>query len=93
MKVISKKELIDAIAKKTNLSKKDSQNALAATIESIVQIVKKGDKVALIGFGSFFPQKKKASTKRNPKTGEPIKIPAKTVFKFKASKKLNEAKK
>lgn len=83
---ISKKELVDAIAAKAELSKKDSEKALKALMDSVIEFVKKGDKVALIGFGNFFPYETKETTKKNPKTGQPVKVPAKTVFKFKASK-------
>ena len=90
MKIISKSELVETIAKKSSLSKKDAKATLESTIESIVNFVKKGNKVSLIGFGSFQPAKRKATIKRNPKTGKEIKIPAKTVFKFKVSKALND---
>lgn len=83
---VTKKELIDAIASKAGLSKKDSEKALNATMEAVVGFVKKGKKVSLIGFGNFFPYKTKATVKKNPKTGKPVNVPSKTVFKFKASK-------
>jgi len=83
---VTKKELIDAIAAKAGLSKKDSEKALNATMDSVVELVKKGKKVSLIGFGNFYPYQTKATVKKNPKTGKPVNVPAKTVFKFKASK-------
>jgi len=86
MENITKKELIDAIAAKAGLSKKDTEKVLNATIESIVGFVKKGKKVSLIGFGNYFPYQTKATVKKNPKTGQPVNVPSKTVFKFKASK-------
>lgn len=89
MNSINKKELVEAIASKTEMSKKDSQAMLEAVIESVVEFVKGGNKVSLIGFGSFFPYETKATTKKNPKTGEPVQVPAKTVLKFKASKNLS----
>ena len=90
MKIINKNGLIEAIAKKSGLSKKGAKESLEATIETIVNFVKKGNKVGLIGFGSFQPAKRKAAIKRNPRTGKEIKVPAKTVFKFKVSKSLND---
>jgi DNA-binding protein HU-beta len=88
MENISKKEFVDAIASKTGLTKKDAQKALEATIESIIDFTKKGSKVSLIGFGGFYPYKTKATTKKNPKTGKPVQVPAKTVLKFKSSKNI-----
>lgn len=92
MNNINKKELVDAIAGKAGLTKKDAQKALEVTIESIVEFTKKGNKVALIGFGAFFPYVTKATTKKNPKTGVPVQVPSKTVLKFKASKSIQLSK-
>lgn len=83
---ISKKELVDAIAAKAEMSKKDSEKFLKAFLDSVIEFVKQGDKVSLIGFGNFYPYETKATVKKNPRTGEPVNVPAKTVFKFKASK-------
>lgn len=88
MENVSKKELIDAITSKSGLTKKDAQKALEAMVESVVAFTKKGCKVSLIGFGGFFPYKTKATTKKNPKTGNPVEVPAKTVLKFKSSKNI-----
>jgi len=90
MNNITKKELVDAIAEKAELTKKDSQKALDALIASVIDFVKKGDKVSLIGFGNFLPYVTKATTKKNPKTGEPVKVPSKTILKFKASKTISD---
>lgn len=90
MNNISKKELVEAIAEKAGLTKKDSQAALEATLASVIEFVKAGDKVSLIGFGSFFPYETKATTKRNPRTGAAIEVPAKTTMKFKLSKTVND---
>ena len=81
---MNKAQLIEAVAKNANLSKKDASNAVNATIDAIKKNVKKG--VTLIGFGTFKVVKRKARTGRNPRTGEKIKIKAKDVAKFKAGK-------
>ena len=88
---MNKNELIGAIAEKSGLSKKDSEKALAATICAITEALKKGDKVQLVGFGIFDVKKRAARTGHNPKTKEPIKIPATTVPQFKAGKALKDA--
>jgi DNA-binding protein HU-beta len=81
---MNKGELIDAVAKKVGLSKKDATEAVNATLDAIQANVKKG--VLLVGFGSFGISKRKARTGRNPQTGEAIKIKARNVVKFKAGK-------
>ena len=81
---MNKAQLIDSIAKEAGLSKVDSGKALAATINAISKSLKKGDSVALIGFGTFKVSKRAARTGRNPQTGKAIKIAAKKVAKFKA---------
>jgi len=80
---MNKAELIDAIAVKAGLTKVDSKKALDATIEAISGALKKGDRVGLVGFGSFYVAKRNARTGRNPQTGKEIKIAAKNVAKFK----------
>lgn len=82
---MNKAELIAAVMKSTGLSKKDSTNALEATLEAIAKGVKKSS-VQLVGFGTFKNVKRKARIGRNPATGAKIKIAAKTVTTFKASK-------
>ncbi len=88
---MNKNELIDAIAKETNLSKKDAGKALDAITSSISTALKKKDKVQLVGFGTFEVSKRAARKGKNPQTGEEIKIPAATVPKFKAGKALKDA--
>ncbi len=88
---MTKTELIAAIAEKTGASKKDSEAALAATIEAITGALKAGDKVSLVGFGTFEAKKRAAREGKNPRTGEKIKIPATVAPTFKAGKALKEA--
>jgi len=88
---MNKMELIDAIAKKATISKKDAKSALEAMIEEITKTLKKGDKVSLIGFGTFEVARRKARTGVNPRTKEKIKIEATTVPKFRAGKALKTA--
>ncbi|MGZ3864539.1 MAG: HU family DNA-binding protein [Bacteroidia bacterium] len=91
---MNKGELIDSIAAAAKISKADAGRALEATIDSIERSLKKGDRIALVGFGSFTISKRAARTGRNPQTGKEIKIAAKKVVKFKAgaelSKKINK---
>ena len=82
---MNKAELVDAIAKKTGLTKVDSEAALEAVMENVLKGAKK-DPVQLVGFGTFKYVKSKARAGVNPQTGEKIKIPAKTTLKFKVSK-------
>ncbi len=88
---MNKAELIDAMAKSANLSKADSKRALEAVTGAITKSLKKGDKVALIGFGTWSITKRTARTGRNPQTGAAIKIAAKKVAKFKAGAALAKA--
>ena len=88
---MNKTELVAAIAEKTDLTKKDAELALTAVVESITEALEKGDKVQLIGFGSFEVKNRAARTGRNPKTKEAINIPASKVPAFKASKTLKDA--
>ena len=80
---MNKTELIQAIAEKANLTKVQAKAALEATLDAVEGTLKKGDKVALIGFGTFQVVKKDARKGINPATKEAIKIPAKKVVKFK----------
>ncbi len=88
--IMNKAQLIDAIADKAGLTKVDSKKALEAFVETVGDTLKKGDKVALIGFGSFSVADRKARNGRNPQTGKAIKIAAKKVVKFKAGAELAE---
>ena len=85
---MNKGELIDAIASGADLSKAQAGEALNATLDAIKGAVKKGDRVSLVGFGSFSVSDRAARTGRNPRTGETMKIPAKKVVKFKAGADL-----
>ncbi|MCS7163874.1 MAG: HU family DNA-binding protein [Thermodesulfovibrio sp.] len=88
---MTKAELVSKIASKAELTKAEATKALDATIEAIKEALKKGEKVTLVGFGSFYVSKRKARKGRNPRTGEEIKIPATKVPKFTAGKSLKEA--
>lgn len=88
---MTKAELVAAVAEKTEFTKKDSEAAIAAVIESITDALKKGDKVALVGFGTFEVRARAARTGINPQTKKKIKIPAAKVPAFKAGKALKEA--
>lgn len=88
---MNKVQLIDAIADKSGLSKVDSKKALEAVVEATTSALQQGDRVSLVGFGSFSVIQKNARTGRNPQTGKEIKIPAKKVVKFKAGSDLANA--
>ena len=88
---MNKAELIDAIALKANLSKKDADAALSATVAAITEALKGGDKVQLVGFGTFAVKARAARTGRNPKTGEVIEVAAAKVPTFAAGKALKDA--
>ncbi|MCM1054387.1 MAG: HU family DNA-binding protein [Bacteroides sp.] len=88
---MTKAELVSAIAEKTELTKKDSEKALTAVIDSITEALKKGDKVALVGFGTFEVRARAARQGINPQTKKKIKIPATKVPAFKAGKALKES--
>jgi DNA-binding protein HU-beta len=85
---MNKAELIDAIATNAELTKVDSKKALDAFIKAVSTALKKGEKVALVGFGSFSVSKRSARTGRNPRTGAAIKIAAKKVVRFKPGSEL-----
>ena len=87
---MNKAELIDAMAKKAGLSKKDAEAALAAFTDTVAGALKKGDKVQLVGFGTFEVAKRAAREGKNPQTGEKIKIAACKAPKFKAGKALKD---
>lgn len=88
---MSKQELVEAVAKETGLPKAKVAKVLNTTLETVVDSLKKNEKVALPGFGTFSVAKRQARTGRNPQTGEEINIPAREVPKFKAGKKLKDA--
>ena len=87
---MNKTELVAAIAEKTELTKKDSEKALKAFIDVVTEELKKGEKVQLVGFGTFEVAKRNARTGKNPQTGKEIKIAACKAPKFKAGKALKE---
>lgn len=88
---MNKAELVAAIAAQTELSKKDSEKALKAFTDIVADELKKGNKIQLVGFGTFEVAKRAAREGRNPKSGAPMKIPASTAPKFKAGKALKES--
>lgn len=88
---MNKAQLIDAMAEKADLTKADAKKALDAFIEATTESLKKGDRVAVVGWGSWSVAERGARTGRNPQTGKEIKIPAKKVVKFKAGADLADA--
>ena len=88
---MTKTELIEAIAAKSGLTKADSSRALEAFMSAVAETLKKGDKISLTGFGTFGTSKRAARNGRNPRTGEVVKIAARTSVSFKAGSKLKEA--
>lgn len=87
---MNKTELIAAIAEKTELSKKDAEKALKAFTDVVAEELKKGEKIQLVGFGTFEVSERAARTGRNPQTKEEITIPASKAPKFKAGKALKD---
>jgi DNA-binding protein HU-beta len=88
---MNKSELIDRIAEEAELSKADAQRALEATLNTITDEVKKGNKVSLTGFGNFEQRERSARTARNPQTGEEMQVPASKAPAFKAGKAFKDA--
>ena len=88
---MNKSDLIDALVAKVNVTKNDAARTIEALVETIVEAVKKGDIVSLIGFGTFKSAARKAREGKNPKTGEKIKIAATTVPKFSAGASFKTA--
>ncbi|URW80871.1 HU family DNA-binding protein [Xiashengella succiniciproducens] len=88
---MNKAQLIDAIAAESGLTKADSKKALDAFLKVTSEGLKKGDRITLVGFGSFLVSERSARTGRNPQTGKEIRIPAKKVVKFKAGSELNDS--
>ena len=88
---MNKAELVQNVAEKTGLTKKDSEKAVIAVFDSIQAALKAGDKVQLVGFGTFETRGRGARTGRNPRSGETIQIPASKVPAFKAGKALKDA--
>ena len=87
---MNKSELVAAMSKKSSLTKKDCEAALDAFIAAIRDALKSGDRVQLVGFGVFEMKERAARTARNPRTNEPVKIPASRLPMFKPGKALKE---
>ncbi|MBK5265497.1 HU family DNA-binding protein [Rhizorhapis sp. SPR117] len=88
---MNKQDLIGAVADSSGLTKSDASKAVEGVFEAITGSLKKGDEVRLVGFGTFSVTKRKASTGRNPRTGEPMTIKASSQPKFKAGKGLKDS--
>lgn len=88
---MTRAELIFAISEKAGLSKAEATKALTATLYSVTGALKSGDKVSLIGFGTFSVSQRAARTGKNPQTGKALTIPASKTAKFKAGQKLKDA--
>lgn len=88
---MNKTELIAAVAEQAEMSKKDAEAAVTATIDVIAEALRKGEKVQLVGFGSFEVKTRAERMGRNPQTKEPIPIPASKAPVFKAGKPLKDA--
>jgi DNA-binding protein HU-beta len=88
---MNKQDLIASVADASGLTKGDASKAVEGVFDAITHALKKGDEVRLVGFGTFSVSKRKASTGRNPRTGEPMQIKASAQPKFKAGKGLKDA--
>ncbi len=88
---MSKQELVEKMAAKAGLTKADATRALDAFMETVTETLKKGNKVSLVGFGTFATSKRAAREGHNPRTGEKVKIAARTAVAFKAGSKLKDA--
>lgn len=88
---MNKKELIDSIAQKTGVKKVDADKVLSAYEATILETLKKGEKVTIVGFGTFTVTERKARKGRNPKTGAEMTIPAKKMPKFVVGKAFKES--
>ncbi|MGH2405047.1 MAG: HU family DNA-binding protein [Armatimonadota bacterium] len=88
---MNKEQLVERVADKTGATKKDAMDVLNSALDLVTATLKKGDKVTLVGFGTFLVRRRKAREGRNPQTGAKIKIPAKRVPAFTAGKELKSA--
>jgi DNA-binding protein HU-beta len=88
---MNKSELVNYIAQKSGLSKKDADAALDAFVEGVIEAVKENDSVTLVGFGTFKSSERSARKGRNPRTGEELDIPAMRVPSFSAGKSFKDA--
>jgi len=91
LNTMNKASLADAIAGKIGVSKADSERAIETVIDSIVSTLKSGNEVSIAGLGIFSAKERAARTARNPRTGEPVQVPAMRVPKFRAAKALKDA--
>ena len=89
--MMKKVELVEAVAEKTGLTKADATRAIDATFDAITEALKKGEKTTLVGFGTFGVSERAARSGRNPQTGAPVTIAARTAVTFKAGAALKEA--
>lgn len=89
--VLNKAELVDVVAKEAGTTKKDAEQVINKMMETVIKHVATGEKVTLVGFGTFEARQRKARTGRNPKTNEPLHIPAKRVPGFRVGKEFSEA--
>jgi len=87
---MTKAELVEEVAKNSNLTKKDAEVIVQTVLDSIIDSLKEGRKVELRGFGSFRLRQRSSRTGRNPKTGEKVKVPAKRIPYFKPGKELKD---
>jgi len=88
---VNKVELVAAVSEKAGITKRDAEKAITALVETIEEALKAGQKVSLVGFGTFEVRDRKPRVGRNPQTGEEIRIPASRVPSFKAGKSLRES--
>ncbi|UCG92117.1 MAG: HU family DNA-binding protein [candidate division WOR-3 bacterium] len=88
---MTKAELIEKMAARAKISKRAANIALDTFVEAVTNALKRGDRVALVGFGTFTVAKRKARTARNPRTGETVQVPAKRAPKFKPGRELKTA--
>ncbi len=88
---MNKGQLVDQMAQAAGISKSAAERALNGFMDAVTDALASGDKVTLIGFGTFSVSERKARTGRNPQTGKPLEIPAKKVVKFKPGTRLSEA--
>jgi integration host factor subunit beta len=87
---MTKADLVEEVAKATDMTKKDSEKLVEIVFDSIIESLKKGDKIELRGFGSFRVRQRGSRRGRNPKTGAPVSVPAKRVAYFKPGKELKD---
>ena len=88
---MNKNELVEVVSERTGLAKSDAARAVEAVLGTITETLRKGDQVALSGFGTFVAKTRAARTGRNPRTGEPVAIPASRAPAFKAGKGRKDA--